>query len=197
MAYTPFSVVFAEQPSADKWNTLGTNDASFNDGTGIASGAITTAKIADANITPEKLIAGTGATWTPATWTPTLSGRMNDAKWDKYGSYIQIGKTVFADLLLVANTTTPMDGGTAEAIISLPVTSINYTQYVSTLGTGHVVDGGVNFTADIVWNTTGTLVVRGVLASGTYAQPQTMSSTAPFTWTTTDQIYVSIRYTAA
>lgn len=55
MAYTPISFVFGEQPSAAKWNILGANDASFADGTGIASGAITTAKIADANVTSEKL----------------------------------------------------------------------------------------------------------------------------------------------
>lgn len=37
MAYASWSVVFGEQPSAAKWNILGSNDASFNDGTGIAS----------------------------------------------------------------------------------------------------------------------------------------------------------------
>lgn len=37
MSYTSWSVVFGEQPSATKWNILGANDASFNDGTGIAS----------------------------------------------------------------------------------------------------------------------------------------------------------------
>lgn len=36
MSYASWSVVFGEQPSAAKWNILGTNDASFNDGTGIA-----------------------------------------------------------------------------------------------------------------------------------------------------------------
>ena len=45
MAYASWSVVFGEQPSAAKWNILGTNDASFNDGTGIATGAITSTKI--------------------------------------------------------------------------------------------------------------------------------------------------------
>lgn len=35
MAYQSWSVVFGEQPSAAKWNILGTNDSSFNDGTGI------------------------------------------------------------------------------------------------------------------------------------------------------------------
>lgn len=37
MAYASWSVVFGEQPSAAKWNILGTNDASFNDGTGISN----------------------------------------------------------------------------------------------------------------------------------------------------------------
>lgn len=43
MAYASWSVVFGEQPSAAKWNILGTNDASFNDGTGFVAGAITPA----------------------------------------------------------------------------------------------------------------------------------------------------------
>lgn len=45
MGYASWSVVFGEQPSAAKWNTLGTNDASFNDGTGIANAAITASKL--------------------------------------------------------------------------------------------------------------------------------------------------------
>lgn len=45
MAYASWSVVFGEQPSAAKWNILGTNDASFNDGTGIGNDAITAAKM--------------------------------------------------------------------------------------------------------------------------------------------------------
>lgn len=45
MAYASWSVVFGEQPSAAKWNILGTNDASFNDGTGIATAAITSLKL--------------------------------------------------------------------------------------------------------------------------------------------------------
>ena len=33
MAYTAWSVVFGEQPTAAKWNQLGQNDAGFKDGT--------------------------------------------------------------------------------------------------------------------------------------------------------------------
>lgn len=49
MSYQSWSVVFGEQPSAAKWNILGTNDASFNDGTGIGSGVISPSKIAAYN----------------------------------------------------------------------------------------------------------------------------------------------------
>lgn len=45
MAYASWSVVFGEQPTAAKWNILGTNDASFNDGTGIGNDVITATKI--------------------------------------------------------------------------------------------------------------------------------------------------------
>ena len=47
MAYAAFSVVFGEQPSAAKWNILGSNDASFNDGTGIANMATSTTSISN------------------------------------------------------------------------------------------------------------------------------------------------------
>lgn len=45
MSYQSWSVVFSEQPSAAKWNILGTNDASFNDGSGIADGAVASEKL--------------------------------------------------------------------------------------------------------------------------------------------------------
>lgn len=45
MSYTAWSVIFNEQPTAAKWNRLGANDASFKDGTGIASLAITKTKL--------------------------------------------------------------------------------------------------------------------------------------------------------
>lgn len=44
------SGVFGEQPSAAKWNILGTNDASFNDGTGIGTSVIDHTKVANGAI---------------------------------------------------------------------------------------------------------------------------------------------------
>lgn len=40
MAYTAWSVVFGEQPTAAKWNQLGANDAGFKDATNIDALAI-------------------------------------------------------------------------------------------------------------------------------------------------------------
>lgn len=47
MTYAAWSVIFGEQPSAAKWNVLGSNDASFNDGTGIANLALNTTAISN------------------------------------------------------------------------------------------------------------------------------------------------------
>lgn len=59
MSYTAWSVVFGEQPSASKWNILGTNDASFNDGTGIADDAIIARHIANNAISNAQMASDT------------------------------------------------------------------------------------------------------------------------------------------
>lgn len=45
MPYSAQTFTLGEQPTTSKWNLLWGNDASFNDGTGIANNAITAAKI--------------------------------------------------------------------------------------------------------------------------------------------------------
>lgn len=55
MAYTAWSVVFGEQPTAAKWNQLGTNDAGFKDGTNIDNLAILNRHIADFAIEAKKM----------------------------------------------------------------------------------------------------------------------------------------------
>lgn len=60
MAYTSWSVVYGEQPSAAKWNILGTNDASFNDGTGIATLGWNTTSLSN----PYKFSVYRSAAWT-------------------------------------------------------------------------------------------------------------------------------------
>lgn len=55
MAYTAWSVVYGEQPTAAKWNQLGANDAGFKDGTNIDAGAITASKLAAGAATYDKV----------------------------------------------------------------------------------------------------------------------------------------------
>ena len=76
MAYQAWSVTFGEQPSASKWNILGTNDASFNDGTGIDAKKIITRHLgleyalvsasADTTVSTNTNITGATVTFTPA-----------------------------------------------------------------------------------------------------------------------------------
>ena len=55
MAYTAWSVVFGEQPTAAKWNQLGANDAGFRDGTNIDTGVIGALHLAAQSVTESKL----------------------------------------------------------------------------------------------------------------------------------------------
>lgn len=168
-------------------------------GSKLADSGVSTAKLADAAVTPAKLLAGTGTTWVWQAWTPTLSGRFNDGKWTKSGTYIQIGKAVFAQIELTANAGTPMDGGTAEAIFTLPVTSVSQgTTEVTIIGQAGIVDTGTAFLSGVVqWVSTTTAFVRPQLASGTYTQPASITSSVPFTWVSGDKITINIMYQAA
>lgn len=139
-----------------------------------------------------------GAAW--VSFAPTLSGRFTDAKWDKTCKYMQIGKTVHARYLLKANTTTPMAGGTTDAIVTLPVTSVDYVpgEVSYAIGSASLLDfGTTNFFAVPYWATTTTMKVRIIGTASTYASNTDITSTAPFTWTTSDEVLVSITYEAA
>lgn len=118
MAYTSWSVVFGEQPSAAKWNILGTNDASFNDGTGIADGAIK----------PEHLINGSSTlnTWAWDSWTPTWGGSFTVGNATVTARYCQIGKTVNFRIHLTGGGTTSGAGGIVPTFTFPVTTAANY-----------------------------------------------------------------------
>lgn len=59
MAYTAWSVVFGEQPTAAKWNQLGENDAGFKDGTNIDDNAILARHLADSIVSNEEMATDT------------------------------------------------------------------------------------------------------------------------------------------
>lgn len=191
MAYQSWSVVFGEQPSAAKWNILGTNDASFNDGTGIADGVIL----------PEHLKNGSSTlnTWVWDTWTPTLSGRFDDGDWTKTCRYIRIGNTVVGTFKVVASAAAPMGGGTADCIFTLPVTATVYqgADQNAWIGGAGLYDSGTTIiNGATVMNSANltTARIRYISGDSVYSS---ITSTAPFTWTTNDEITTTFMYQAA
>ena len=140
MAYAVWNVSFGEQPTASKWNILGTNDASFADGTGIAAAAIVSSHL-DANLAGGWIAAG--ETWTYASATTfTISGD----KTTKYsaGMLVKLTQTTVKYFFITAvsysapNTTVTVNGaGTytlANAAITLPFFSLGYQPQGFALG---------------------------------------------------------------
>lgn len=152
----------------------------------------------DGSIDPEHLVSGAGANWAWQSWNPTLSGRFNNSKWNKDCAYTQIGKTVFFRMRLIANNATPMDGGTAEASFTLPVASVNYSAALGLAADMPIISSQVRildsgtaaYYGMVEWTSTTTAKFRVSGAGGTYVAPVSFTSTVPFTWTTSDEVYV-------
>lgn len=152
--------------------------------------------LADTSITPAMLQTGTGSSWAWQSWTPTLSGRFDDAKWTKTCKYIQIGKTVFFELKLVASTTTPMSGGTTDALFTLPVTaasSYSSADKGAVIGNGGSYDSGTAIAPNLVGILNSSTTV-GFIRTNALA---VYTSTSPWTWTTSDEILATGFYEAA
>lgn len=163
----------------------------------LADNVVTTAKILDANVTNAKLATGTGeigAAW--QSWTPTLSGRFTDADWTKDCKYIKVGKTVHFRMKLTSTDATPMAGGSTDAIFTLPVTAVNYaaTENSFSIGTGGIYDASPGAIYPVFVLITSTTVARiRYITTGINA----ITSTAPMTWTTSDEITITGTYEAA
>lgn len=192
MAYQSWSVVFGEQPSAAKWNILGTNDASFNDGTGIGNGAISS---------PQKLVTGAGTSWAWQSYTPTFTN-LTVGNGTLNSTYVQTGKDVTVRGSLVLGSTSSVG---SNPYFTLPATqSSNYS--VATDNFTPV--GGVSYrdvSAGIVYpgyisigNISGTgnalflYIVSQAAASA--ASMTALSSTTPYTWATGDVLKWQFEY---
>lgn len=188
MAYASWSVVFGEQPSASKWNILGTNDASFNDGTGIAASAIT----------PEKLLSGNGTTWVWQSWTPTWTNLTVGSATQSF-KYARIGKGVWFRGYLTFGAGTAM--GTNPKF-SLPVTALDVHKGSATgavsIGQAYYEDNGsASYQGVTVLETTTTGILYVQNTSSTYLNVNQMTSTVPFTWASGDELRINGFYEAA
>lgn len=175
MAYTAWSVVFGEQPSAAKWNLLGSNDAHFYSFLGD--------NLAWQDFTPSFV-----------NWTIGTGGSaVTTAK------YTQIGKTVILRITSFLGTSGQSVG--SGVTFSLPVAAISGILGAD----GQFTMGFVQYedAATATYNgyvrlsnlTTGQLVITNV--SATYATVTGVSSTAPHVWGAGDSITILGVYEAA
>lgn len=151
------------------------------DGLNIKDSAITTA-----NSVPNSAIQD----WPWQSWTPTLSGRFNDSKWTKACTYREVGTTIEYRLTLTANAGTPMDGGTQDAIFTLPVTSRTYNAD-ELIGVANAGDAGTTiYTGVAVWASTTTARLLVGVSNATYLSTARYEAGVPFTWVSGDTISV-------
>lgn len=154
-------------------------------------GSIDTEHLADASVTPAKLLAGTGADWAWQDWTPNLTnisgGTLN------YAKYIQIGKTVHFRLAYTLG-----GAGVAGSVgFDLPETSVTYLGS-AVIGHARFQDTGTTaYYGRVQYTSTTTATVAAELASGTYTAATAISSTIPHTWASTDILSVTGTYEAA
>jgi len=180
MAYTAFSVVFGEQPTAAKWNTLGANDASFNDGTGIDNG----------KILPNHLFSGASTlnTWVWDSWTPvwTSSGSAPAiGNGTLTGSTLKVGKTCFFRIKFVGGTTTTWGTGTYYITVPFAGYSGIAANDGFSLG-GYAEDSGVKgyTVANARMLDTNKFMVQMIDTAA--ASTVVWGQTSPFTWGTND-----------
>jgi len=110
--YTPWSVTAGEVPTTAKWNILGDNDASFNDGTGIADNAIIARHIAANIVGSGKLNLETATALLPATFVTAASNTWQD-------SGLKVTLPVAGTWLIFANARIANSGSSEFGVVRL------------------------------------------------------------------------------
>lgn len=179
MDFTAFTTL----PAADL-DKIVANIESLAVGTGLA----------DASITPEKLVAGTGTTWTPQTFTSTSVGVTLGTGGSITAKYIQIGKTVVAWYDMVLGTSGAL---TNAASFTLPVTAATLPSTLVARGSG-IADLPGSATYPVFPRLLTTTTV-GVHSNNTASDTRlvTIAPTKPFTWANSATLSFFIIYRAA
>lgn len=175
-------------------NGVTIDGVNLKDGTVNTAGAVVAASIAAGAVTPVALQSGTGASWTWQTYVPTWTNLSVGNGTLNYAKYVQIGKNVYFRIKLTLGSTSTVSG---SVTVSLPVTAHAEisTNTDTLLGNGQLNDAtGARWETRAVFNSTTTIVIFYQNASANIA---TISATAPFTWTTSDQIMITGVYEAA
>lgn len=146
------------------------------------------------NIQPLNLTSGTGSSWNWQSWVPTWTNFTTGNGTLNYAKYLQIGKDVHFRLKFTLGSTSVVSG---NIIFSLPVTAnADYSSATDMpTASGQLNDATANrWQPRPCFNSTTTVAVFYQNSSANIAN---ISSTAPFTWTTSDQVMISGVYEAA
>ena len=134
---------------------------------------------------------GVWKTWTP-TWTNLTVGNGTVV-----ARYVQIGDTVIAYLSIVLGSTSAVSGTVS---VTLPVNeastyasdgseAVGQVQFIDATSTDPV--------GRVALFTSNRVVIQVYNASATYTAVSNLSSTVPFTWTTSDAIFTQFTFEAA
>lgn len=156
MTYTAWSVVFGEQPSASKWNQLGTNDAHFYS------------------------FLGDNLAW--QTFSPTWSN-LTVGNGTVTAFYTTIGKAILGTIKFILGTTSSVSTNPSFTAPATGATRYGTTSN-NMIGTGYAEDAGVAGAncAFAFSASTSNISILTMNASGTYGAYAGLTSTAPITW---------------
>jgi len=132
--------------------------------------------------------------WTPSTWNNLTVGSATTS-----GAYSLIGNTVMFRVRLVFAANTSISG---DVTFTFPTSTVAYggTAAVVPIGWCGLLDASgspYTYQASVVWASTTTAKIYAVLANSTYTTVAALSSTVPFTWTTSDEIQLVGTYQLA
>ena len=136
-------------------------------------------------------VPGAWTDWTP-TWTNLTVGNATQT-----AVYSQVGKIVFFRIFLTLGSTSSV--GTSPQF-TLPVTASTtaYSSGLANIGTVNLRDTGTgSFQGNVAFNSSTSAVLFAHNVSGTRIVNSDVTSTVPFTWTSTDVIVCNGIYEAA
>jgi hypothetical protein len=132
--------------------------------------------------------AGAYTTFTPSYFNLTVGNGTNT------GRYLRIGNLVHATYKFVFGSTSSIAG---NVFLDFPINA-NTANNNSIIGVVALRDIGTqDYQGPVVQNSTTNFTVQANTANATYVTGTALSSTVPFTWTTNDELLISIIYEAA
>lgn len=136
MTYSAWSVVFGEQPSAAKWNILGTNDAHFNNLIGETGGGLTKlhnqrTQVLTSNATTDDVVLQWGFSFIQGAGNNSSNKAITFPTAFSSVIGVYIGEMGYTDGSNPTNVTSPTlaDGGNIAVIFARSVTTTGFDAY--------------------------------------------------------------------